>query len=84
MYHRTVSGAPGSYDFKLATFGFQMCRSAIIHRIIRCASGATASQRNGRLQQSSDNATVREQFAQKSEQPQKAHRTVNSACPVPP
>jgi hypothetical protein len=46
--HRTVSGAPGPYDFKLATFGFQKSRSAIIHRTIRCAtelSGAPAEQR---------------------------------------
>jgi hypothetical protein len=77
-----VSDAPGPYDFKLATFGFQKSRSAIIHRTVRCTSGATASQRNGRLQRSSNRATVREQFAQKSEQPQKAHRTVNSVCPV--
>jgi hypothetical protein len=58
--HQTVSSAPGSYDFKLATFGFQKSRSAIIHRTVRCAtelSGAPAEQRlasatvdsNGRL-----------------------------------
>jgi hypothetical protein len=40
----------GSYDFKLVTFGFLESRSAIIHRTVRCASGATASERNGRLQ----------------------------------
>jgi hypothetical protein len=59
--HRTVSSAPGPYDFKLFTFGFQKCRSAIIHRTVRYAtglSGAPAEQRlasatvgcNGRLQ----------------------------------
>jgi hypothetical protein len=65
--HRTVSGAPEPYDFKLFTFGFQKHRSAIIHRTVRCAtrlSGAPAVQRlvratvdcNGRLQRYSARA----------------------------
>jgi hypothetical protein len=48
--HRTVSGAPGPYKSKLATFGFLWPRSAIIHRTVWCAtrlfgapSGATAT-----------------------------------------
>jgi hypothetical protein len=60
-------------------------RSAIIHRTVRCStglSGAPAEQRllraNGRLQKTL-NAL---QCAQKSEQSQKAHRIVNSDCPV--
>jgi hypothetical protein len=54
--HRTVSGAPGSIDFKLFTFGFLRPRSAIIHRTVRCATGLSGApaeqwlQRNGRLQ----------------------------------
>jgi hypothetical protein len=71
-----VSGAPGPYDSKLFTFEFLQRRSTIIRRTVRCAiglSGAPAKQQlasatvdcNGRLQ-----ATVRGQFAQKSEQPQ--------------
>jgi hypothetical protein len=48
--YSTVSGAPGWIDFKLLTFGFLESRSAIIHRTVRCASGATAKKRNGRLQ----------------------------------
>jgi hypothetical protein len=55
---------PGPYDFKLATFGFLESRSAIIHRTVRCASGATASERNDRLQRSPATWTVRGQFAQ--------------------
>jgi hypothetical protein len=39
-------------------------------------------QRNGRVQRSADNAIVRRQFAQSQSRHQKAHRTVNSACPV--
>jgi hypothetical protein len=48
------------------------------HRTVRCASGVTATQR----QQSSATAVNALQCTQKSEQSQKAHRTVNSDCPV--
>jgi hypothetical protein len=48
LAHRTVSGALGSTDFKLFTFGFLRPRFAIIYRTVQCTSGATASQRNGR------------------------------------
>jgi hypothetical protein len=48
--HRTVSGAPPDSvrctrepDSKLLTFGNSGGRSAIIHRTVRCASGATAT-----------------------------------------
>jgi hypothetical protein len=37
------------YNSKLFSFGFLKRRSAIIHRTVRCTSGATALQRNGRL-----------------------------------
>jgi hypothetical protein len=50
---------------------------------VRCTSRVTAIQRNCRLQRTPCNATVREQCTQKSEQSSEAHRTVNSACPVP-
>jgi hypothetical protein len=70
---------------ELATFGNSGSRSAIIHRTVWCStglSGAPAEQRllraNGRLQR----AVNALQCAQKSEQSQKAHRTVNSDCPV--
>jgi hypothetical protein len=48
--HQTVSGAPPDSvrctrdsNFELLTFGNSGGRSAIIHRIVRCASGATAT-----------------------------------------
>jgi hypothetical protein len=47
---------PGSYDFKLATFGFLESSSAIIHRTVRCVTGLSGApaeqrlQRNGPLQ----------------------------------
>jgi hypothetical protein len=39
LAHQTVSGAPGPYDFKLATFGFQKSRSAIIHLVHQRSNG---------------------------------------------
>jgi hypothetical protein len=39
VYHRTVPGAPGSYQFQPATLGNLTARSTIIHRIVRCATG---------------------------------------------
>jgi hypothetical protein len=63
---------------KLDSLGFFQRRSAIIHQTVRCTSGAMTTSatvdRNEHLQ------TL--QCAQKLEQPSKAHRTVNSACPV--
>jgi hypothetical protein len=85
------SGAPDSVrctrepDSKLTTFGNSGSRSAIIHRIVRCStglSGAPAEQRllcaNGCLQR----AVNALQYAQKSEQSQKAHRTLYMTCSV--
>jgi hypothetical protein len=80
--HRTVFGAPGPYNSKLATLGFLWACSATIHRTVWCTSGATAPSRNGRLQKAADSVNSEEQCAQKSEQSPEAHRTVNSACPV--
>jgi putative component of membrane protein insertase Oxa1/YidC/SpoIIIJ protein YidD len=72
-------------DSKLATFGNSGGRSAIIHRIVRCSTGLSGvpleqrlNRANGRLQR----AVNALQCAQKSEQSQKAHRAVNSDCPV--
>jgi hypothetical protein len=73
------------FQSELTTFGKSGSRSAIIHRTVRCCtglSGVPAEQRllraNGRLQR----AVNALQCAQKSEQSQKAHRTVNSDYPV--
>jgi hypothetical protein len=90
--HRTVSGAPPhsvrctrEANSELLTFGDSGSSSAIIHRTVWCStvlSSAPAEQRqlraNGRLQRTL-NAL---QYALKSEQSKKAHRTVNSDCPV--
>jgi hypothetical protein len=73
------------FQSELATFGNSGSCSAIIHRTVWCStglSGVPAEQRllraNGRLQRTL-NAL---QCAQKSEQSQKAHQTVNSDCLV--
>jgi hypothetical protein len=50
----------------------------VCHRTVRCTSGATALQRNGRLHSAPVNATVRGRSQQRS----KAHQTVNNVCPV--
>jgi hypothetical protein len=43
VHIQTVSGAPGSSNSELLTFGNSGSHSAIIHQIVRCASGATAT-----------------------------------------
>jgi hypothetical protein len=59
LAHRTVSGAPGSVQVELLTFGFLRSRSAIIHRTIRCASGATAPAQRSTPTIACKSATVR-------------------------
>jgi hypothetical protein len=90
VWRTGLSGAPpdsvrctGPYDFKLATFGFLESRSAIIHRTARCISGATAPAQRSTPTDTCKSATVRGQSAQSQSSRQKAHRTTNSACPVP-
>jgi hypothetical protein len=48
--HRTVSGAPCPYKDEPATLEKTEPHSAIIHRTVWCASGATDTRSNGRLQ----------------------------------
>jgi hypothetical protein len=55
----------------------------VCHQTVRCTKRSNGYQRNGRLQRTPANATVRGQCSQKSEQPSEAHQTVNSTCPVP-
>jgi hypothetical protein len=59
VWRTGLSGAPGPYSLKLATLGFLTARSAIIHQTVRCDSGLTAIQHNGRLQRTPPNATMR-------------------------
>jgi hypothetical protein len=65
-------------DAELATFGKMGGRSAIIHRTVRCASGATATLR-ATVDCNAFNVRLR---AQRSEHSQLAHRTVYRTCPV--
>jgi hypothetical protein len=81
LAHRTVRCTRGD-RLKLFTFGFLESRSAIIHRTVWCASGATTIERNGQLQRSPANMNSARTVCAESEQHQKAHRTVNSSCPV--
>jgi hypothetical protein len=85
VYRRTVSGAPPNsvrctreLDAELATFGKMGGRSAIIHRTVRCASGAMATSR----QRSTATALNALQCAPELEHAQKGHQTVYRTCPV--
>jgi hypothetical protein len=92
VWRTGLSGAPPDsvrctreLNSELSTFGNSGSRSAIIHQTVRCStglSGVPAEQRllraNGRLRRGV-NAL---QFAQKTEQSQKTHRTVYRTCPV--
>jgi hypothetical protein len=92
VWHTGLSGVPPDsvrctreFQSKLVTFGNSGERSAIIHRTVRCSTGLSGAQveqwlhsTNGRMQRTVNVI----QCAQKSEQNQKAHRTVNSNCPV--
>jgi hypothetical protein len=69
-------------QLELASFGNLGSHSAIIHRTVRCASRATAICANDLLQKAIVNMNSARLRAQKSEQRQKAHRTVNRTCPV--
>jgi hypothetical protein len=77
--HQKVSGAPPDsvrctreLDAELLTFGKMGGRSVIIHRTVRCASGATATSR----QRSTVNAFNALQCVPESEKHQTVHRTV--------
>jgi hypothetical protein len=86
--HRTVSGAPGPYNSKLATLGFLWACSAIIHRTVRCAIGLFGAPAKQRLLgatvdcKSAGQSYSVQTICSKSEQSPEAHRTVNSAYPV--
>jgi hypothetical protein len=50
LAHRTVSGAPGTVQSELATFGFLESNSATIHRTVRCTKRSNGYCTYGRLQ----------------------------------
>jgi hypothetical protein len=78
LAHRTVR-CTRPYNSKLFSFGFLGRRYAIIHQIVRCTSGATASQRNGRLQRS----PVTLQCADSSRRSQSSRQRRTEQCTVP-
>ena len=69
-------------DSKLATFGKSGGRSAIIHRTVRCASGATATSRQRSSAEDIKCATVCGCARRSQSTRQTAHRTVYRTCPV--
>jgi hypothetical protein len=78
MAHRTVSGAPGHTADEPATLRNSRARSAIIHRTVRCTSGAMTLCANGRLCR--DEQWMSEVRAQKSESTRLSDVALD--CPV--
>ena len=77
LAHRTV-WCTRKLEADLATFGKMGGRSAIIHRTVRCASGATTTSR-ATVDCNAFNARLR---AQRTKHAQLAHQTVYRTCPV--
>jgi hypothetical protein len=84
--HRTVSGAPGRSTPNLQPSGFWKLLAAIIHRTVWCSTGlsdvpagATATGPTVDCKMNSEQCGLRTQSQSRR---QKAHRTVNSTCPV--
>jgi hypothetical protein len=81
-------GCTREFHSELATFGNSGSRSAIIHRTVRCSTELSGVPRSNGYTTPTVvyNETVKVNSArlraQKSEQRQKAHRTVNSDYPV--
>jgi hypothetical protein len=80
--HRTVFGAPERIHSELASFGNLEGRSAIIHRTVRCDSGATVTSRQGSSAEDIKCAIVRACARRSQSRRQKAHQTVYRTCPV--
>jgi hypothetical protein len=78
VHHWTVSGAPGNSTLNSLPSGKMGGRSTIIHRTVRCASGATTTS-HATVDCNAFNARLR---TQRTEHTQKAHRTVYRTCPV--
>jgi hypothetical protein len=81
LAHRTVSDAPVPYRVQIDTLGFLQARSTIIHRTVRCTSGATSTSRNGRLQKLKNRWTVRDRVRAQS-QWHTRHWTVPVQCGI--
>jgi hypothetical protein len=89
VWRTGLSGAPGWIDFKPFTFGFlekplryNSPDCPVYHRTVRCASGGTTPAQRSTPTDTCKSAIVRGLFAQSQSRHQKAHRTVNSSCPV--
>jgi hypothetical protein len=89
VWRTGLSGAPPDsvrctreFQSELATFGNSGSRSAIIHRTVRCASGATATSRQWSSAEDIKCATVRGSARRSQSTCQTAHRTVYRTCLV--
>jgi hypothetical protein len=89
VWRTRLSGAPPDsvrctreFQYELATFGKSGSRSAIIHRTVRCSSGATATSCQLSSAEDIKCATVHGCARRSQSTRQKAHRTVYRTCPV--
>jgi hypothetical protein len=93
--HQTVSGAPldsvrctREIHSELLSFGFLGSHSTIIHRTVRCSTGLSGVPSGATVVSATVEFIGRlttlqcGQFAQSQSRRQKAHRTVNSTCPM--
>jgi hypothetical protein len=89
VWRTGLSGAPPDsvrctreLNSELLTFGNSGSRSAIIHRTVQCASGATATSRQRSSAEGIKCATVHACARRSQSRRQKTHRTVYRTCPV--
>jgi hypothetical protein len=85
VWRTGLSGAPGSSNSELLTFGNSGSRSAIIHRTVRCTSGATATLRQRSSAGGIKCATVRARIIAESEGAPDSEQCLSGAppdCPV--
>jgi hypothetical protein len=80
---RTVQGWTGHSRVSSGALRYNSPDCPVCHQTVRCDSGATTTSRNGRLQKRGDQMNSEEQCAQSQSHRPEAHRTLNSACPVP-
>jgi hypothetical protein len=79
---RSVQGWTSHSRVSPGTLRYNSSDCPVCHRTVRCTSGATAIQRNGRLQRRPNSATVENSAWQSQSAESEVHRTVNRTCPV--
>jgi hypothetical protein len=79
---REINSELLSFGFLEKPLRYNSPNCPVWHRTVRCASRATATMQRSTPMKTCKSATVHGQCAQSESRRQKAHQTVNSACPV--